>query len=181
MSGKSTSPQSLLSCRIESYALEGGITPARVAAAHLALRQWQVEQAQSSFPDIHSSQAELLALPGSYTAEGGNFLLARGGEGELLGMVGLRALGGGEGVVKRLAVLPEYQRRGVGEALVCGLLEWAEQQGSFSLLSLKTGRREHALPLSQRLGFRLVSPFPHQPGWVEGIDWSMELRLPRDR
>lgn len=144
--------------------------PIEIATAHLRVREWQVEVGQNTFSDIEESQRDLKALEEYYIASGGNFFVAQDDAGLLVGFVGLRGDGNGEGMVKRLAVLPEYHRNGIGRALVGELVEWAQGHG-FRKLVLHTNRREHARTVYEEVGFCVTGFIP------EHDDWIMELYL----
>lgn len=157
---------------VEPFESAMNISPADIAQSHLQVREWQVEEGQNTFSDITESQRDLNELEEYYVASGGNFFVARGDDGELLGFVGLRGDGDGQGMIKRLAVLPAHQRKGVGRALVSETVEWARANG-FRKLILHTNRGENARPLYEEAGFEVTGHIP------ENDDWIMELDLER--
>lgn len=127
-----------------------------VAAFHLSIRRVQVASGENDFPDILDSQADLTDLEGYYLRPGGNFW-TQWSAGHLTGCVGLRNVGDGVGQVKRLAVHPDYRRRGIAEDLMRELVDWARRIG-FERLDLLTGAREHARGVYRRVGF-ITDPF----------------------
>ncbi len=129
--------------------------PADIARVHLEIRQWQEKINQNKFLDILDSQADLRALDEYYVGRGGNFFVAKDSGNRIIGFMGLRNDGGGRGVMKRLAVIPECQRQGVGRALVAAAIDWASGNG-FTKLSLHTGITEKARPLYEKFGFRVL-------------------------
>lgn len=144
--------------------------PADIAAIHLGIRNWQVETGQNTFRNILESQADLKALDQYYVEPGGNFFIARGLGSSVIGFLGLRNDGEGNGVFKRLAVVPEWHRKGVARALVGEAMDWAGETG-FTKLSLQTNVGENARPLYEDFGFTVV-------GFVdEEEDWLMERSL----
>ena len=129
--------------------------PAEIARIHLGIRQWQEEIDQNKFLDIQDSQADLKTLDEYYVARGGNFFIAKDSEWQVIGFMGLRNDGDGHGVLKRLAVIPEHQRQGIGKVLIAEAIEWARQNG-FTKLSLHTGITEKARPLYEKFGFEVL-------------------------
>ncbi len=145
--------------------------PLGIAELHLAIRKWQKKTGQNDFKGhLLGSQADLKDLETYYIAPGGNFFIAKDRKGGIIGFVGLKNVGGRRGAFKRLAVVPEWQRKGVGKALVSAAMDWAKQAG-FTKLTVQTNSREHAKPLYEKFGFKTS-------GWVEERqDWLMELTL----
>ena len=149
----------------------GADKPEEIAALHLKIRKWEEKVGQADFSGrLLSSQDDLKALDRYYIAGGGNFFVAKDTSGNIIGFVGLKNKGDGHGAFKRLAVVPEWHRKGVGKALVGKAMQWAKEAG-FTLLTLQTHSREHARPLYEKFGFKVT-------GWVdEKQDWLMERRL----
>jgi GNAT superfamily N-acetyltransferase len=146
-------------------------SPDDIAALHLKIRKWEQRVGQADFSGrMLSSQDDLKVLDQYYVAGGGNFFIAKDAKDKIIGFVGLKNGGGGHGIFKRLVVMPEWQRQGVGTALVSAAIEWARQAG-FTKLSLQTHSREHARPLYEKFGFKVT-------GWVDGLqDWLMERKF----
>ena len=141
-----------------------------IAKLHLASRRWQEKIGQNTFSNILESQKDLNGLEEYYITPGGNFFVAENTKGEVIGFIALRNDGDGKGTIKRLAVLPDYHRRGIARALVGELVDWAKQNG-FSKLSLHTNIGEKARPIYEQFGFKVV-------GFVdEHEDWAMEANL----
>lgn len=84
----------------------------------------------------------------------------------------------GEAHVTNVAVHPAYRRRGIGEGIVCRLLERARLEGA-RLVSLEVRRSNLvAQKLYRKLGFRVVGVRPHYYG-DDGEDaFLMEARIP---
>ncbi|MES2971468.1 MAG: GNAT family N-acetyltransferase [Patescibacteria group bacterium] len=146
-----------------------------IAALHLDLRFWQREHGQNQFrTNIRESQADLTNIGSYYVEPGGNFFIARDASDNVItGFVGLKRAQETEemeAVLKRLAVLPKYHRRGIGTLLVGALVEWAAESG-FRKISLSTGEGENARSLYEKFGFVVVGfDEEHQ-------DHLMELEL----
>lgn len=139
--------------RIESFNPDWGIPPTDIALIHLGIRQWQVEQGQNNFSNIHDSQADIRDLETYYLQPGGNFFVVCDPDGLLTGFVGLRHDGEGQGTLKHLAVLPERQRQGIARSLVVELIDWAKTH-DFKKISLQTGPGEKAQYLYDSLGWQ---------------------------
>lgn len=125
------------------------------ADIHSMVRHWQQEtDGITVFGD--DSWPDLSAIPDSYIARGGNFFVAEDvATGVVLGFVGVRCDGGQRGALKRLAVRRMCRRRHIGTALVAAAVNWTRSSG-FETLTVSTGVREHALPIYESAGFRMV-------------------------
>lgn len=106
---------------------------------------------------------ELATLPGKYARPGGVVLLAHGGGGVPIGTVAYRPFGDGVCEMKRLYVVPDWRKHGVGRALCERLLGEARAAGYRRML-LDTGDwLTPALTLYRGLGFRDVPAYYHNP------------------
>lgn len=138
-----------------------------VAALHLQIRRWQEALGQNQFADIYDSQPDLRDALRYYVTPGGNFWLATTDTGELAGFVGLKNTGGGTASVRRLAVTPRYQGRGVGFRLMAELMDWAQRAG-FRELHLATGVGERAKGIYTRQGFGVIGFDEHRRDYLMG-------------
>ena len=150
-------------------------TFSEVAALHLEIRRWQESIGQNHFADIYDSQRDLRDALGYYVMPGGNFWLATTTTGEVAGFVGLKNTGAGIGSVKRLAVAPRHQGRGVGHRLMAALMDWAQRAG-FCELYLATGVHEKAKGIYTRHGFVTINE--HRGDYLMGCALQ---RLASDR
>jgi ribosomal protein S18 acetylase RimI-like enzyme len=105
---------------------------------------------------------ELAVLPGDYAAPAGCVLLAEAGDG-YAGCVALRPLQNGICEMKRLFVLPRYQRRGIGRVLADSVIEKARNKGyeRMRLDTIESMKAAQRLYLS--LGFKEIEPYCHNP------------------
>jgi len=159
---------------VEVWTPDNPISPSQIALAHLAVRQNQERVGTNLFSDITDTQADLADLEQNYIAGGGNFFVARTEDYRLKGFVGLRNQGDGHAALKRLAVLPEFEGRGTGRALVTNLITWARQNG-FIKISLQTGGSEEAKArIYEKVGFVVTDTIPKE---YKADEWLMELRL----
>jgi GNAT superfamily N-acetyltransferase len=145
-----------------------------IAALHLQIRLDQrAEGINFLLPDsdIYDSQKDLKNMTNFYLKPGGNFWIARDHvNGRIAGFIGLRHESGQTGVLKRLAVLPEYRRRGIARELVRTLVDWAKEQ-RFATIMLGTGKNEKARSIYLNAGF-VVTRFSDN-----GNDLLMRLEL----
>jgi GNAT superfamily N-acetyltransferase len=142
-----------------------------IAAFHLAIRQWQVDNQNNVFSNFFESQVDLPHIDDYYLRGNGNFFVARTAvTDQLVGIVGFRDDGDGHGVLKRMAVDPEHHRQGIGTRLVDSLVEHARTH-DFKKVTLTTGEKENAKPIYEKAGFRVVGRV------VRNRDYMMELDL----
>ncbi|HEX6143255.1 MAG TPA: GNAT family N-acetyltransferase [Geminicoccaceae bacterium] len=108
-------------------------------------------------------ERELLTLPGAYAPPGGRLVVAHV-DAELIGCVGLRALGDGIGEMKRLWVEPGWAGRGIGRALAERAVLEARAIG-YQALRLDTlpARMPAAERLYASLGFVEIAPYYLNP------------------
>jgi len=102
--------------------------PADLDAARLLFRQY----AASLDVDLsyQNFAAELAALPGAYGPPQGALLIARNRQGDAIGCVALRPLGGDRVCeMKRLYVTPEGRGEGLGRALALAVIATARAVG----------------------------------------------------
>jgi ribosomal protein S18 acetylase RimI-like enzyme len=125
--------------------------------------------------DAVAFEAELRDLPGAYAPPQGALLLGLVGE-DAAGCVALRDLGDGVCEMKRMFVLPQYQRRGLGLSLAEQMIEAARRSG-YRAMRLDTSKAQiAAIALYQRLGFQAIPPYAALP--QEVVDWLVFLEKP---
>ena len=111
--------------------------------------------------------AELAALPGNYAPSRGALLLARDGDGEALGCVGLRPMPAqGCCEMKRLYVLPAGRGRGLGKALMLAIIDEARRIGYREIRLDTLPSMKAAQALYRQAGFAPIQPYYDTP--VEG-------------
>lgn len=146
-----------------------------VAALHLQVRLEQQQDGTNLFePEVtplDDSQPDLKNMRSYYVEPGGNFWIARDrASGRIVGFVGLKRQAGTVGVLKRMAVIKEYRRRGIGRRLTETLIAWAKEH-RFTEITLGTGINEKARGLYLQLGF-VDTGFGK-----DGADYQMRLDL----
>lgn len=117
-------------------------------------------------------EAELASLPGSYAPPGGGLWFAKRDD-EIGGVVGLRPLetpGGCE--LKRLWLRPAFRGLGLGRRLTETAIAAAKAAGYEGLYLDTLPVMGDAHRLYERLGFRAVAPYYHNP-----IEGAVYLRL----
>jgi putative acetyltransferase len=116
-----------------------------------------------SFQDF---EAELAALPGEYSAPGGQLLLALV-DGELAGCGALRSLADVDYAnaceMKRLYVRPAFRRFGLGRVLAQALIDEARRAGYSAMLLDTLDDMESARGLYASLGFEEIAPYYYNP------------------
>lgn len=145
-----------------------------VADLHLQVRLGQRQDGTNEFhPDVtplHDSQGDLRNMQGYYVEPGGNFWIARDSAHQIVGFVGLKREPGDIGVLKRMAVINQYRRQGIGRLLGETLVSWARDH-DFVAITLGTSVTEKAHDLYLQMGF-VDTGFGK-----DGADYRMRLDL----
>ncbi len=109
-------------------------------------------------------EAELRDLPGTYAPPRGELLLAFSGDGEALGCVAVRPLGGDAVCeMKRLYVRPRARGLGIGRALVDAIIKSAQELGYREMRLDTLPTMAEAFELYQRLGFTEIPAYYNNP------------------
>lgn len=110
-------------------------------------------------PDIESMLETTLAELEVFSPPRGRILLAVQGS-EAAGVACMRGIGEGIGEIKRMYVRPTFRRRGIGHALLDGLIGEARNAG-YHRLRLDSGRfMKEAHSLYRSVGFQEIDPYP---------------------
>ncbi|TMW58404.1 hypothetical protein Poli38472_009963 [Pythium oligandrum] len=121
-----------------------------------------------------SLKTDLADMEGTYFASGGHFWVATATVDEqesVVGIVGLEAKGNGEGELRRMSVMTEYRRFGVGRLLVIELEKWA-QQNRFRKIWFTTGRvAGPAHRFYESFGYKLTRTWAYSDE-VEVLDYE---------
>ena len=121
---------------------------------------------------------ELDKLPGAYAPPAGELWLGRRGN-IVLGCVGVRPLGEGQACeMKRLYVMPDGRRLGLGRRLAEVSVAFAREAG-YTLMRLDTirGRMTSAEALYRSMGFRETPPYYDNP--IPGaVYYARDLTIP---
>ncbi len=112
---------------------------------------------------FQSFDQELASLPGRYAPPSGRLLVAEHA-GAIVGVVASREIDPGVCEMKRLFVRPAAHGLGIGRALAERLIDEA-RAGGFRAMRLDTipERMASAVALYERLGFRDIPPYTHNP------------------
>ena len=149
-----------------------GMVANEVADLHLAIRFQQRKDGENKFrTDIYESQRDLRGMQRYYVEPGGNFFIARDTQAaNIAGFIGLKRTSSEEGQIKRMSVMPDYRRQGIGTRLAETAVAWARDVG-MKKLNLTTGVDENARYIYEAVGFVWVADIP------EHEDIAMELDL----
>ena len=102
---------------------------------------------------------ELAGLPAPYVPPGGTLLLARAAD-KAVGVVGVKRFAPGVGEIKRLYVMPEARRGGLGKALLCRAITEARSLGYARVrLDSHAPSMGAAIALYRSLGFFEIAPY----------------------
>lgn len=111
-----------------------------------------------SYFDQAEFDAELASLPGKYSPPAGSLRIAYR-DGQTVGCVALRDLGGTVCEMKRMFVPDAYRGQGIGRVLAERVIADAKAAG-FTLMRLDTSRRQsEAMRLYETLGFSRINPY----------------------
>lgn len=89
-----------------------------------------IQKDEFSIPIQLTDQPDLLNIPTIYQQGKGNFWIAIDSN-QVIGTIALIDIGGSQGVLRKMFVLPEYRGKiiGVGQKLLETLIHWSQQQG----------------------------------------------------
>ncbi len=122
--------------------------------------------------DADGTLADLEDIERYYFASGGTFLVVIE-SGRVIGTGALRQLEGDVAELKRLWLLPEYHRKGLGYAIVMELFRVArEKQYRFIRLETDSTRQTRAIAFYRQLGFREIPRYGTDP---DSIAFEIEL------
>jgi len=124
--------------------------------------------------DAAAFDAELATLPGPYAPPQGRLLLARL-DGQAVGCVALKDLGGSQCEMKRMFVRVDAQGRGVGRALATAIVSEARAAGYRTMYLDTSIRQLEAQTLYRSLGFGPGKPDMHLPQPLR--DWLVFMAL----
>jgi len=99
-------------------------------------------------------------------------------EGRVVGVAGIELRSGKTGRVQHVYVLPDYQRRGVGTALVTHLERRAREIGLHTVEVVTDERAEWAVKFYKKLGYSLASKIENP--WGFNLLFKKQLYVKRD-
>ncbi len=106
--------------------------------------------------------AELASLPGKYARPAGRLLLAST-ESSILGVVGLRPMGGADCEMKRLYIRPSGRGAGLGRLLAHSLINEARLAGYGRILLDTLPTMSRAQALYRSMGFVEIAAYCNNP------------------
>ena len=131
-----------------------------------------IQQREFRFPITWEDQPDLHDIAGWYRVGAGEFWVAKDERGRVVGMIGLRDIGGGIGALRKMFVAKAWRgdERGVARQLVEALLAHARAAGLRTILLGTTEAFRAAHRFYEKTGFRRVepatipAPFPRMSG-----------------
>ena len=136
------------------------LDPAAIAAARTLFQEYQ--EALGVDLSFQSFATELETLPGEYASPRGRLLLARD-EDAVAGCVAMRPLTSDTCEMKRLYVRPRFRAEGLGRQLAERVIAEARSAGYRRMYLDTLPSMADAQRLYERLGFRDVPPYRHNP------------------
>ncbi|GAA1617987.1 ribosomal protein S18-alanine N-acetyltransferase [Catellatospora bangladeshensis] len=119
------------------------------------LRWWQIDELLPVEADLFGAEQWTAAMFWNELANGHHYLVATDDDGTVLGYAGL-AVGQGEGWINNIAVRRDAQRRGIGRALLEGLLAEAGRHGVKQILLEVAADNAAAQRLYAAYGFEAI-------------------------
>jgi N-acetylglutamate synthase-like GNAT family acetyltransferase len=131
-----------------------------------------IQQREFGFPITWEDQPDLHDIAGWYRVGAGEFWVAKDEAGRVVGMIGLRDIGGGTGALRKMFVAKEWRgiERGVALSLVETLLAHARAKGLRTILLGTTEAFRAAHRFYEKSGFHRVdaatlpASFPRMSG-----------------
>ena len=147
-------------------------TPGHIAAVRALFREYE------NFLNVdlcfQNFENELAGLPGKYAPPEGALLLATQ-DTDVCGCAALRELEPGVCEMKRLFVRPPYRGCGLGRALAQAIIAEAAAKGYAAMRLDTLAQLAEAIQLYQRLGFRKIAPYYHNP--LPGVSyWELDFK-----
>jgi N-acetylglutamate synthase-like GNAT family acetyltransferase len=132
----------------------------------------EIQQREFGFPITWEDQPDLHDIAGWYRAGAGDFWVAKDEAGRVVGMIGLRDIGGGIGALRKMFVAKEWRgpERRVALSLVETLLAHARAKGLRTILLGTTEAFRAAHRFYEKSGFHridgttLPQSFPRMSG-----------------
>jgi GNAT superfamily N-acetyltransferase len=142
--------------------------------------QWlnaMLEREYGTSLDIHSMLAQTVAELDNFAPPAGQVLLVEY-EGQMAGVGYLRQIARDVGEIKRMYVRPAFRGKGLGRALLDGIIAEARQMG-YPTLRLDSARfMKAAHSLYRSAGFREIAPYPGSEVPTEFQAYAIFMELP---
>jgi putative acetyltransferase len=119
-----------------------------VALVQAVLTEFKITFGQGSDTD-----AQLFALPGSYSSAGGAFFIAEDADGRLVGTAGVFPTGPGLYELRKMYLLPATRGTGAGQQLFDACLDFVRAQQGTTIALDTTEQMVAAIRFYERNGF----------------------------
>lgn len=128
------------------------ITAAQVPQAISLVRE-TLREFGLTFGEGSATDAQLHALPGSYRDAGGEFFVALGEGGELLGTAGVAPVAPATFELRKMYLAPKARGHGVGKALLEACVEFCRARGAKHVVLDTVDAMKQAIGFYERNGF----------------------------
>jgi ribosomal protein S18 acetylase RimI-like enzyme len=116
----------------------------------------------------------VLTRPEEFILKDGGVILMAYWNDEIAGTVALRKMKSGDYELTKMAVDEKFRGKGIGEALIHGLIDRAKEMGLKRVILYSNTVLENAIRLYRRLGFKEITL---EKGLYERSDIKMEIEI----
>jgi len=116
----------------------------------------------------------VLTRPEEFILKDGGVILMAYWNNEIAGTVALRKMKSGDYELTKMAVDEKFRGKGIGEALIHGLIDRAKEMGLRRVILYSNTVLENAIRLYRRLGFKEI---PLEKGNYERSNIKMEIEI----
>lgn len=126
------------------------------------------------FFKMEEVDVNVLTRPEEFILKDGGVILMAYWNDEIAGTVALRKMKSGDYELTKMAVDEKFRGKGIGEALIHGLIDRAKEMGLKRVILYSNTVLENAIRLYRRLGFKEITL---EKGLYERSDIKMEIEI----